>query len=609
MNFKGNDMLLRVLAEALNKKEKLEEAEAIYSNIPDTNKIRDRSKAYTDKDDLNKNHPNFKGGKKAAVSSIYKTIKAVANNADAVKQLRDGDFIKAGFVGGNEIDNVKELQKYFNKKSIDASNALVKYGQEVKIATDAIDPAARAEAFEFVTKQMEDSAMESVEDFLANLQTHPELGKYYKNLTAGGDVSNVFGQTDVLSQVQTISRFARNASSGDVDFTRFEPDSFFVRAKSHILETFKNVKPLKSPPGIDTPTGANASTVIGGFKILQQFGKIVEFSTQDQAKFNAYIKSLTTPEKFEFMNNAAAYLSFADMARSLSGTVSGEALEKYLAIMFNMPVGGGSSGAADNLGKIVGGGVAYLSAKMYTDDSIYGVSQARGGGEGIDKLIGDSGRQIIYINVQKKSGEQNYELLRVFVTRVYKPTTDGVYLVELLDDQGTVVGKPEPASIADTKGDSDRVKVMISDKSLSPTFEIPAPMTVDRDKLLSTSKLLDYTTNMTGDQLMKDLKSVIARAQQLTDSMSGYRAAKTGGDKSTGKVKDEIVSISDEYQNIYTEIQRIFTSASTDEDDKLDTSAAEQGTVFAKGKKQTFAESRQIADVIREMKEKELKKP
>ena len=101
-------------------------------------------------------------------------------------------------------------------------------------------------------------------------------------------MSNVFGQTDVLSQVQTISRFARDASSGDVDFTRFETDSFFVRAKSHILETFKNVKPLKSPPGIDEPTGANASTVIGGFKILQQFGKIVEFSTQDQNKFNKY---------------------------------------------------------------------------------------------------------------------------------------------------------------------------------------------------------------------------------------------------------------------------------------------------------------------------------
>tara|TARA_Y100000114_G_scaffold32850_1_gene28240 strand:+ start:1443 stop:3260 length:1818 start_codon:yes stop_codon:yes gene_type:complete len=592
--------ILEALKRGIEREERLEEAEAIYSDIPDKNKIKDRSKTYTNKDDLNKNHPNFTGAKAYAVTNIYKAIKSVADNADAVKQLRDGDFIKAGFIGGNEIDNVKKLQKYFNQKAIDASNALVKYGQEVKIATDAIDPDARAEAFEFVTKQMEDSAMESVEDFLANLQTHPELGKYYQNLTAGGDVSNVFGQTDVLSQVQTISRFARDAS-GDVDFTRFEPDSFFVRAKSHILETFKNVKPLKSPPGVDEPTGANASTVIGGFRILQQFGKIVEFSTEDQSKFTAYIKSLTTPEKFQFMNNAAAYLSFADMARSLSGTVSGEALEKYLAVMFNMPVGGGSSGAADNLGKIVGGGIAYLSAKMYTDDSIYGVSQARGGDEGVDKLIGDSGRQLIYINVQKKSGEQNYELLRVFVTRVYKPTTDGAYLVELLDDQGTVVGKPEPASIADTKSGSDRVKVMISDRSLSPTFEIPAPMTVDKDKLLSTSKLLDYTTNMTGDQLIKDLKSVIARAQQLTDSMSGYRAAKAGGDKSTEKVKDEIVSISDEYQNIYTEIQRIFTSASTDEEDKLDTSAAEQGTVFAKGKKQTFAET------IREMIENELK--
>jgi len=606
MSFKGNDMLLRVLAEGI-KKENLEEAEAIYAGLPGTNKIRDRNKVYTDKDDLNKNHPNFKGGTKAAVSSIYKAINNVANNANALNQLRDGDFIKAGFVGGEEISNVENLQKYFNQKAIDASNALVKHGKEVKIATYAIDPAERAEAFEFVTKGMEDSAMESVEDFLATLKGDPKLGKYYKNLTAGGDASSVFGQTDVLSQVQTISRFERD-SSGDVDFTRFEPDSFFVRAKSHILETFKNVKPLKSPPGIDEPTGANASTVIGGFKILQQFGKIVEFSTQDQNKFTAYIKSLTTPEKFEFMNNAAAYLSFADMARSLSGTVSGEALEKYLAVMFNMPVGGGSSGAADNLGKIVGGGVAYLSAKMYTDDSIYSVSQARGGDEGVDKLIGDSGRQLIYINVQKKSGEQNYELLRVFVTRVYKPTSGGAYMVELLDDQGNLKGTAETASIDDTKRDSDRVKVMISDKNLSPTFEIPAPMTVGKDKLINTSKLLDYTTNMTGDELVKDLKSVVARTQQLSDSMSGYRAAKAG--KNADTAKKEIETISSEYKLIYSEIQRIFTTASTDQGDALDTSAPEQGTIFAKDKKQSFAESRKIADVIKEMKmtKKQLKK-
>ena len=104
---------------------------------------------------------------------------------------------------------------------------------------------------------------------------------------------------------------------------------------------------------------------------------------------------------------------------------------------------------------------------------------------------------------------------------------------------------------------------------------------------------------MTGDELIKDLKSVVARTQQLSDSMSGYRAAKAG--KNTGTAKKEINSISKEYELIYSEIQRIFTTASTDQDDALDTSADEQGTIFAKGKKQTFAET------IREMIENELK--
>ena len=381
-----------------------------------------------------------------------------------------------------------------------------------------------------------------------------------------------------------------------------------IRAKSHVIDTFKNVKPLKTPAGADASPVSYDGSVISGFRILQQFGKIVDLAQNNQSDFTTYVKSLTVQQKFDFMNNAAAYLSFADMGRALSGDVAGQALEKYLAIMFNMPVGGGTAGAADNLGKITGGGVAYLSAKLMTDDSIYSVTQARGGAEGIDNLIGDSGRQLIYINVQKKSGEQNYELLNVFVTRVYKQ--NNLYMVELLDSNGGLVGVSEVATFDATKGKNaeGRVAVMIKDRNLSPTFAIPSPV-IDKDKLNSTSKLLDYATNVTGDQLIKDLKSVVARTQQLSDSMSGYRAAKAGED--ADKTQKEVTSISDEYQGIFNEIQRIFTIASTDGGGAVDTKSSEQGSVFAKDKKQSFiSESKQLVDVIREMKmtEKELKK-
>ena len=605
------EMLGKVLLEAIEK-EKLEETEAVNVDLVGrsldggrgADKISGRTKDQLD--DLYSTHGNFKGKSKGnnKFAGIYKKIKDVANNKENYKKLRDADIINVGIISDDtarnkamkEIDNLK---KVVNDETSAAIDKLVEFGETIRTATQKIEKDRREEALKFVQKVMLDSNTQSVEDYMQAFQSNNSLKQYYQGLTAGG-ITDVFGQVDVLSQVDTVAKFADDAQDSEKkDFKKFS--EFYVRAKKHIIDTFRNMKMLPDFPGIPSPNYSGQSgSVNEGFAILKQFGdilnKVKEGSSDTTKALNDYLDSLNNLQKFQFMNNAAGYLSFADIARDYSGTVAGEALEKYLAIAFNMPVSGGSSGAADNvagfiefLGSRIKLSNAYLSAKMYADDSIYNVKQSKSGSEGMDALLKDAGEQLVYINVQKVGGVQGYNKLNVFITRVFYE--NGAFLVELLDSNGNTIGKPEVAAMSD----DTHVRVMISDTSLKPTFEILTPI-FDKAKIQNTAKLLDFVTNKTGNDLVINMKKVMANIQKLEDNMSGYRATKAGNKG----VKDQINNISDSYKSIYKEIQVIFGFGGAEGSD-------EQSSDFATGKTQTFTESKQLIDVIREMAENELK--
>jgi hypothetical protein len=603
--------LVKTLLKEAIEKEKLEEKLAVQVNLtgPEVGgRGDDKISGYgEDKlNDLYSNHANFTGKRKGnnKFKGIYDKIKQVANNKEDFKKLRDADIINVGIISDDNVRDkakkeIDDLKKVVNNETSAAIDKLLEFGETIRTATQNIKNDRREEALKFVERVMLDVNTQSVEDYMQAFQSNDSLKQYYQELTAGG-ITNVFGQVDVLSQVDTVARFAPDAQDPEKkDFKKFT--DFYVRAKKHIIDTFKNMKMLPDFPGTTAPDYSGQSgSVSEGFAILKQFGDIldkVKDGTPDTTKvLKDYLDSLNNLQKFQFLNNAAGYLSFADIARDYSGTVAGEALEKYLAIAFNMPVSGGSSGAADNvagfiefLGSSVKLSNAYLSAKMYADDSIYNVKQSKAGSEGMDALLKDAGEQLVYINVQKVGGVQGYNKLNVFITRVFYE--NNAFLVELLDSRGNAVSNPEVAAMPD----DTHVRVMISDTSLKPTFEILTPI-FDKAKIQNTAKLLDYVTNKTGNDLVINMKKVMANIQKLEDNMSGYRATKAGG----ASAKDQINNISDSYKSIYKEVQVIFGFGGAVDSD-------EQSSDFATGKTQTFTESKQLIDIIREMAENELK--
>ena len=210
-----DDLMKKVILEAIEK-QRLDEKEAIKVDLGSPNvmslKPSGAEEMTNDKEDLFKYEP-YKGGEEAEVKpDVYDATKNVADNTKAKKDLRDKDFIDAGLKYKDnpaELDNIAALKKHFGQKAKQDADTLVKFGKDLRDGMDNLDTDARAEAFTFVTSVMQDDQTQSVEDFLEKLRADPKLGEYFKNLTAGGDVTNVFGQTDVLSQVQTISRFKK----------------------------------------------------------------------------------------------------------------------------------------------------------------------------------------------------------------------------------------------------------------------------------------------------------------------------------------------------------------------------------------------------------------
>ena len=146
---KHMDMLMRALAEGI-KKERLDEKEAIKSDLTQAGGIKVGDRTYkiansNDKKNFYKDHPDFKGSKSnVAISTVVDSIKNVANNADNINKLRDGDFIKAGFIGTTEeLGYVDELKKYLNARAQEAADILVQLGKDTKMSLDNIDPAVR----------------------------------------------------------------------------------------------------------------------------------------------------------------------------------------------------------------------------------------------------------------------------------------------------------------------------------------------------------------------------------------------------------------------------------------------------------------------------------
>ena len=336
-------------------------------------------------------------------------------------------------------------------------------------------------------------------------------------------------------------------------------------------------------------------------------------------------------ESFKFMNNAAAYLALIDLSKRYDGVTAGLAFEKYLAVLLNAPVVGGSNGAADNIAKTVSGEIVYMSAKSY-QDSVSTVGQSVTGKQGLANLIGpglsgdgslgasdtNKGKSVYYISLAKKrvgnfadrQVDMQYNLIDLYLARVFynfeKKQFEGkgfyaeYLLAEGNGDNITSAGVQKLETVTSKskkkKSITSSVKLYPDTRSVRPTYTLAAP-TGDAAAFELTQKLLEDQTKNITNVVITAVKEAYVNSQKIEDGVRGYTAKKSTGSEAVTFVDQ----LKESYKLLFKNLSDMFDQGSS-----IAASPEEKGKVsdFKKG----VTESRQLTDVIKEMKEKELKK-
>jgi len=607
MSFKGNDMLLRILAEGI-KEERLEEKKKSV-NIklnPSRNKIsgfgkgdRATTKAVYD------SHSSFIGAILPNIDygALVARVAAVADNADDDTLINKKDIFVPYFLANvSATDTSLKTDAQKNIKEIEALVALM--NDENKVYVEE----AKKEAIELANntnkgipddddrKKAVYSFTRKLVDTTKSLEDVFEDDPVFKTLVGGG-IYDPFA-TPSMADVDSSAVF-KEKESGGTDFTKFE--EFQTVAKQSIIKTFDSVVDM----GVGGNKFSNTSPTdnLGdGLMAMSNFGKFIS-GREPQKQIEKY----NLQQSMQFMTNAAAYIALADISRRGGGVEAGLLFEKYLAIAFNMPVAGGSNGAADNIAQHIRSknATAYVSAKMYGEASIKDISQSESGSEGVEALVKDAGQTVLYISIAKSTGksagkeqEKQYTEMKVYVSTLSWDKKSGEYYGSVLNSKG----KDGLRYKCETSGGQVPLlptnTTQFSQVVGNPTYTIQVPL-IDEARVKNTKDFLDQVTVAAGNDMVDSLKKAFVEVQKLSDSMSNYRSSKGTGQE----VQISVKKMSDRYQAIYSQIQSLFGEEKNDK-------SAEQGSVFATGKKQSFAiaESRQIADVIKEMTKKQLKK-
>jgi len=584
MSFKGNDMLLRVLAEGI-KKEKLEEKAQVVQltdvdNIPTNANKTDIIKR------LMRRGSNIFGSKtslknktsKEELVALVDLVKDIAAIEDPNNTFGMSDFIKAYSVEGTEDERkkIESASKYFSRKG----KEYIQQIQNIWNSIEAGDPSAD-------TEQAKQEMASLTQDLFSKVDIAPSE-----------EFFDEFGTPDIARGVSSSATFSNG--SGD-DFKEY---SGFTKTTEGILSLFQAV---------------DGKGLMGKLKTLEKFGNKIK----DDQNLKKDLESMSAQDQFKFMNTAAAYLALADLGKQYDGVSAGLAFEKYLAVMFNMPVAGGSNGAADNVATLRTqvnppvDNTVYFSAKLYKDGGLASVEQSLSTdqGQGILALVKNSGKSVMYITVGKKrqvsdQADAQYNQLNVYITSIFWDEDEEKYKGKLYeqkgDDSASVVltydigvTSSKVALFGDNVRDFARTR---------PTFVIQAP-TIDADNYGMTTTYLSNATKDVSAKVIESIKKAYRNSQKIEDSVRGYSAKKTSGQ---GAVQF-VTNLQKSFNDIFFNLKEIITQGEgATTTDKLSDDEKKAGKAF-KGdgfdfKKGGVSESRQIADVIKEMKEKELKK-
>ena len=177
---------------------------------------------------------------------------------------------------------------------------------------------------------------------------------------------------------------------------------------------------------------------VPGDTVIEKFKNLAEFAgaLQDQTAMDKWMKD---HNEFDLVNYATVLANLGDFGKSYGPSSAGFEFEKFLAFFVNLPVVGGTGGAADNIGKVVNGilenDTVFYSAKLFNS---FGPKQALGSKEagmedkkGIRYICETIGEPIYYIIGMKSTDEfrtlgadekanidGNYNYVNIFIVKI-----------------------------------------------------------------------------------------------------------------------------------------------------------------------------------------------
>lgn len=497
------------------------------------------SKLRLKSDDRRKAYPKWRDYKDA--------VAGLADNSGDAEQVEDEDFDGIPSDEAPEALNLMQLLKTSEDSDLATS------------AQDVIDsPPVDAQDLKNLTSDFEGTvkASEEYDEFYT-----PDINKI-KSATTFDDLKNSYKK-----------------------FNAFE-----VKAPRSMMDQFNKI---------------DGEGLLGKFGELANFGKAIEGGKEGaEGWINKKAEgSDTKSASLKFMNYAAAYITYADMSKHISGNEAGYAFEKYLALLLSAPVLGGSNGAVDNVAKITGNNPVFMSAKFMAGSSIKGITQAIQGKEGINAVVKDNRQPVYYLSMAKlrgtdvndsgvatalagaRTGEslsQAFDYLGLFLMKI---AHDGEkYTGDLLNDKGASVLSYEPQIVTkDVKNKETGALETIEDKlEIFPTVEfkgdtiemfkkfakgdlggflIPTPVlgsgekTAEQLATLTAAVVSDVASNL-GNNIIDMVRGVYKALEATQNDTRSYVATRSGG--SPNDAAKYVMDISDKYTNLFHQYGALF---------------------------------------------------
>ena len=359
---------------------------------------------------------------------------------------------------------------------------------------------------------------------------------------------------------------------------------------------------------------------IPGDSVIKKFDNLSKFALalQDQGKLDKWMEN---HNEFDLVNYSTVLANLGDFGKNFSGSPAGFEFEKFLAFFVNLPVVGGTGGAADNVGKLInkinGTDVVFYSAKLYNS---FSPSQALGSlspkdkdKKGIRYICETLGQPIYYIIGMKstedfktlgadetRNVEGKYNHVNVFIVKiehdknkendaVYKGKKIKGYTFSVLDENGKE-GKVLPTFASGGKLKLMGEKAQYSQIANKPTFELPVLQISGLNPDALTIKSADYVQKKM-KQFNKDVSDTIVtiykRLKNLDFNTREYTASKGTNSGNLGgmarSATDYLKQVQVDYSALNTEYTKVFKAG---------------GELTGGGKKQLKRESKSPLDQL-----------